>query len=69
MFIKIKPQSLSLQNVKDSVGDVKSIGQNPRFERAICPTGEDPVAWDDVNLHDSGSEVSEDGLLSMFIFE
>lgn len=69
MFIKIKPQSWTLQNVENSVGDVKSIGQNPGFERAVGPAGEDAVARDDVDLHDAGPEVSEYGLLSVFIFE
>lgn len=69
MFIKIKPQSWTLQKVENSVGDVKSTGQNPGFERAVGPAGEDAVARDDVDLHDAGPEVSEYGLLSVFIFE
>lgn len=69
VYIKIKPQSLSLQNVKNSIRDVKSIGQNPGFQCAICTTGEDPIALDDINLHDSSSNVSEYGLLSMFMFK
>lgn len=69
MFIKIKPQPLSLENVENSVGDVKSTGQHPGFQRAIGPAGEDPVAWDDVDLHDASPEVSEYGLLSVLISE
>lgn len=49
--------------------DVKSTGQDPRFQRPVCPTGEDPVALGDVNLHDSSPKVSEYGLFSMFIFK
>jgi hypothetical protein len=64
---KNKPRSL--ENVKDSGRDVKSIGQNPGFQCAICTTGEEPVVLADVDLHDSSSNVSEYGLLSMFILK
>lgn len=69
MFIKIKPQSLSLQNVENSIRDVKSTGQNPRFQSAVGPAGEEPIALGDVDVHDSRPEVSEYGLFSMFIFK
>lgn len=69
VFIKIKPQPLSLQNVKNSMRDVKSTGQNPGFQCPVCPTGEDPVALGDVDLHDSSPQVPEYGLFSVFIFK
>lgn len=62
---KINSQALRLQNVKNSIRDVKSTGQNPGFQRAICTTGEQPIVLADINLHDSSSNAPKYGLLSM----
>lgn len=58
-----------LQNVKNAGGYVESTGKNPHFQRAVCSTGEDPIALHSFNLGDSSTNISENGLLSMFIFK
>lgn len=58
-----------LQNVKNAWRYIESIGKNPHFQRAICSTGEDTITLHSLNLGDTSTNISEKGLLSMFVFK
>lgn len=62
-------QQQSLQNVAEARRDAESVGQNSHLQGTIRSTGEDAVALCHLNLHDSGAEVSEDGLLGVFMLK
>lgn len=59
----------SLQHVTKAGRETERVGQHPHFQGAICSTGEDAIAGRHFDLHDSGAEVSKEGLLGVLVFE
>lgn len=55
-----------LQDVDQAAGDIVAVREDPHLQGAICSTGEDAVTGARFHLHDTGTDVAEDGLLGMF---
>lgn len=55
-----------LQDIDQTARDTVTVREDPHLQGTICTTGEDAVTGSRLYLHDTGTDVAEDGLFSMF---
>lgn len=58
-----------LQDVNQAAGDIVTVREDPHLQGAVCSAGEDAVIGLRLHLHDTGTDVAEDGLLGMLVAE
>lgn len=58
-----------LEDVEDAARRVVAVWENPHLQRSVSTAGEDPVPGTGLDLHHPGADVTEDGLLGVFIAE
>lgn len=59
----------ALQHINQTAWDTITVGEDPHLEGAVCTTGEDAVTGSRLHLHDTRTDVAEDGLFSMLSAE